>query len=308
MGQPDMSHDHDHGVRTNRTRLAIAFSITASILLAEIIGAIWTGSLALLVDAGHMLTDAGGLLMALIAANLTLRPASDRFTWGFRRAEVLAALAQAAILLAVGIYAFIEGLARLFDPPEVSSTGLLVFGIVGLAGNVAAIFVLSAGRGANLNMRAAFLEVINDALGSVAVIVSAIVIATTGWTQIDAIAAMVISALIIPRTLILLKESGSILLESTPKGLDLAEVRRHLLALPHVSEVHDLHASQIATGLPVLTAHVVVQPSCFRDGHAPEILGELQRCVAQHFDVNVEHSTFQIEPVAFRETEAQSHA
>ena len=302
-----MSHDHDHGASSNRTRLAIAFAITASILIAEVIGAILTGSLALLVDAGHMLTDAGGLLMALIAASLALRPASARYTWGFKRAEVLAALAQASILLAVGIYAFVEGVKRLFDPPDVSSTGLLVFGIIGLVGNVAAILILSAGRGANLNMRAAFLEVINDALGSVAVIVSAIVIAATGWTQIDAIAAMLISALIIPRTLLLLKESANILLESTPKGLDLDAVRGHILAMPHVVAVHDLHASQIATGLPILSAHVVIEPSCFRDGHAPEILGDLQGCVAKDFRVNVEHSTFQLEPAAHVTREAEIH-
>ena len=303
-----MSHDHDTAPTANRTRLAIAFGITASILIAEVIGAFFTGSLALLVDAGHMLTDAGGLLMALIAANLVLRPASDRFTWGFRRAEVLAALAQAAVLLAVGIYAFIEGVSRLFNPPEVSAAGLLIFGVIGLVGNVVAILILSSGRGSNLSMRAAFLEVINDALGSVAVIVSAIVIATTGWVQIDAIAAMLISALIVPRTLILLKETGGILLESTPRGLDLAEVRRHLLALPHVVEVHDLHATQIATGLPVLTAHVVVESGCFRDGHAPTILGDLQRCVAEHFPVNVEHSTFQLEPTTHGATESATHA
>lgn len=302
-----MSHEHDHAVSNNRTRLAIAFSITATILVAEVIGAIWTGSLALLVDAGHMLTDASGLLMALIAASWMLKPPTPRHTWGFKRAEVLAALAQASVLLAVGIYAFIEGVKRLFEPPDVSSTGLLVFGIVGLVGNIASIMVLTSGRSASLNMRAAFLEVINDALGSVAVIVSAIVIATTGWVQIDAVAAMLISALIIPRTLILLKESVSVLLESTPKGLDLGQVRAHILGMEHVVAVHDLHASQIATGLPVLSAHVVVQPECFRDGHAPAILGDLQQCVAEHFDVNVEHSTFQLEPVAHQATEAHPH-
>ncbi|GLU88055.1 MULTISPECIES: cation diffusion facilitator family transporter [Agromyces] len=302
-----MSHEHDHAVSNNRTRLAIAFSITATILVAEVIGAIWTGSLALLVDAGHMLTDASGLLMALIAASWMLKPPTPRHTWGFKRAEVLAALAQASVLLAVGIYAFIEGVKRLFEPPDVSSTGLLVFGIVGLVGNIASILVLTSGRSASLNMRAAFLEVINDALGSVAVIVSAIVIATTGWVQIDAVAAMLISALIIPRTLILLKESVSVLLESTPKGLDLGQVRAHILGMEHVVAVHDLHASQIATGLPVLSAHVVVQPECFRDGHAPAILGDLQQCVAEHFDVNVEHSTFQLEPVAHQATEAHPH-
>lgn len=286
----------------------MAFAITATILVAEVIGALWTGSLALLVDAGHMLTDAAGLLMALVAASLALRPPTPGRTWGFRRAEVLAAGAQATVLLAVGAYAFIEGVRRLSDPPEVSSTGLLIFGIVGLAGNLVSMWVLSAGRSANLNMRAAFLEVVNDALGSVAVIVSAIVIATTGWTRVDAVAGMLIAALIVPRAITVLREAGSILLESTPKGLDLAAVRAHLLDVPHVQEVHDLHASTIATGLPVLSAHVVLDDECFRDGHAAEMLGQLQECVAAHFEVSVDHSTFQLEPPGHAEREHAAHS
>lgn len=305
-----MTHEHAHapaGPATHRRRLAIAFGITASILVAEVIGALWTGSLALLVDAGHMLTDAGGLLMALIAASLTLRPATPERTWGWRRAEVLAAGAQATILLGVGLYAFVEGVRRLVDPPEVTSTGLLVFGVVGLVGNIASMVVLAGGRGASLNMRAAFLEVVNDALGSVAVIVSAVVIAATGWTRIDAVAGMLIAALIVPRALTILREAGHVLLESTPKGLDLAAVRRHILDVPHVQGVHDLHATQVATGLPVLTAHVVLDDSCFRDGHAPKILAHLQACVAEHFDVSVEHSTFQFEPETHSAAEHSIH-
>jgi cobalt-zinc-cadmium efflux system protein len=287
---------HTHGTHeTHRARLAIAFGITAVILVAEVIGAILTGSLALLVDAAHMLTDAGGLLMALVAASLTLRPPSSQYTWGLRRTEVLAAAAQAAILLAVGIYAFVEGIGRLSDPPEVSSTGLLIFGIIGLAGNVAAIAVLHSRRSANLNLRAAFLEVVVDALGSVAVIISAIVIAVTGWTGADAIAAMLISAFIVPRAILLLRETSHVLLEAAPRGLDLDEVREHILRVPHVISVHDLHASQIATGLPTLTAHVVVTEACFHDGHASTMLADLQACVADHFEVSIEHSTFQLE-------------
>ena len=302
------THDHAHAKPgTNRTRLAIAFGITATILIAEVIGAWWTNSLALLVDAGHMLTDASGLLMALIAASLTLRPPTPERTWGYRRAEVLAAGAQSAILLAVGIYAFIEGVRRLFDPAEVTAGGLLVFGIVGLVGNIVAMLVLGAGRAANLNMRAAFLEVVNDALGSVAVIISAIVISLTGWTRIDAIAGMLIAALIVPRAITILKEAGGILLESTPRGLKLDDVRRHILQVPHVIGVHDLHASTIATGLPVLTAHVVVDESCFTQGHVSQKLRDLQTCVAEHFDVSVEHSTFQIETPSHSALERSSH-
>ncbi|MEE1622730.1 cation diffusion facilitator family transporter [Zafaria sp. Z1313] len=298
---------HHHAPQSHRGRLAIAFAITATILVAEVIGALITGSLALLVDAAHMLTDAGGLLMALIAATLATRPTTSRRTWGYLRAEVLAAGAQAAVLLAVGVYVFSEGIQRLVSPPEISSSGLLLFGIIGLVGNIASMLVLSAGRGANLNMRAAFLEVVNDALGSVAVIVSAIVIATTGWERADALAGMLISVLIVPRTLKILREAGSILLETAPKGLDLEDVRAHILALPHVRGVHDLHASLIASGLPTLSAHVVVEDSCFSDGHAPQMLDELQRCVAEHFDVSVEHSTFQLEPSTHTDHEHATH-
>lgn len=299
-------HTHDHA-EANRTRLAIAFGITATVLVAEVVGVWWTGSLALLVDAAHMLTDTAGLGLALVAATLVLRPPTSRRTWGFRRAEVLAAAAQATVLLAVGIYALVEGVRRLTAPPEVSATGLLVFGVIGLLANLVAMAVLAAGRSANLNLRAAFLEVVNDALGSAAVIVSAVVIAATGWTQADAVAGMVIAALILPRTLMLLRESTSVLLESTPRGLDLDDVRTHLLAVPHVRAVHDLHASQIASGLPVLTAHVVIDDDCFRDGHAAALLGQLQSCVAEHFPVSVEHSTFQLEPAGHLPHEGHVH-
>lgn len=303
-----MSTNHDHAPQgTHRTKLAIAFGVTTAILVAEVIGAWWTNSLALLVDAGHMLTDASGLLMALIAASLALRPPTPERTWGYRRAEVLAAGAQSAVLLGVGVYAFIEGVRRLFEPPEVTAGGLLVFGIVGLVGNLVSMLVLNSGRGANLNMRAAFLEVVNDALGSVAVIISAIVIGLTGWNTIDALAGMLIAALIVPRAITILREAGGILLESTPQGLNLNDVRRHILEVPHVVAVHDLHASTIATGLPVLTAHVVVEAACFTDGHAPQMLADLQACVADHFDVSVEHSTFQLEPPTHNDSEYATH-
>jgi cobalt-zinc-cadmium efflux system protein len=302
-----MSHDHAPAGSSTK-RLAIALGITAVILVAEVIGAAVTDSLSLLVDAGHMLTDVGGLTAALVAASLIARPATSARTWGFRRAEVLAALGQSTVLLAVGIYAFVEGIQRLFDPPTVPSGSLLIFGIIGLAGNIASILVLTAARSDNLNLRAAFLEVVNDALGSVAVIISAIVILTTGWVQADAIAGMAISVLIIPRTVALLRETTSVLLESTPRGLNLDDVRSHMLELPHVQGIHDLHASQIATGLPILSAHVVVEQGCFEDGHAPRILDDLQTCVMEHFSVAIEHSTFQLEPETHAAHEHVEHA
>lgn len=294
--QPGSVDDFAEAARTHRTRLAVAFGITVTILLAEIVGTLWTGSLALLVDAGHMLTDAGGLAMALFASHLSTRAASDRRTWGFRRAEVLAASVQAAVLLGVGLFVIIEGIGRLTEPPDIPSTELLVFGIIGLVGNVASLLVLASSRSANFNLRAAFLEVVNDAVGSVAVIIAAIVIATTGWGGADSIAGLLIGVLIIPRAIKLLIETTNVLLEATPPGLDLADVRGHLLALPKVVEVHDLHASQIATGLPILTAHLIVTPDSFTDGSLPQLLDRVQGCVAEHFDVSVEHSTIQFEP------------
>jgi cobalt-zinc-cadmium efflux system protein len=276
--------------------LVIAFSITLSVFVIEVVGSVITGSLALLVDAAHMLTDVIGLAMAVTAAHLMNRAPSDRHTWGLRRAEVLAALAQAALLLGVGIFALVEGVRRLFAPPEIASGSLLLFGIIGLVANVASLLVLLSGRRKNLNMRAAFLEVTNDALGSVAVIISALLIAAFGWYRADAIAGILIALLIIPRTLILLRTSASVLLESTPPGLDLSEVRRHILELPGVVAVHDLHASQVSTDLPTLTAHVVVDEAALLEGGTGELLRSLQECVAEHFPIGIEHSTFQIEP------------
>jgi cobalt-zinc-cadmium efflux system protein len=306
-----MGHDHDLDTHLpggqHRKRLTVVLAITATVMVAEVVGAVLTGSLALLADAGHMLTDAAGLLMALLAAHLMTRPATSSRTWGLQRTETLAAAAQALLLLAVGVYVVAEGIRRLVEPPEIASGLMLVFGVVGLIGNVVAIAVLASSREANLNVRAAFLDVLNDALGSAAVIVAAIVIATTGWTQADAIVSLLIGALILPRTLILLRDAARVLLESTPAGLDLDAVRRHILEVPHVREVHDLHASQIATGMPILSAHVVLDDECFYDGHAPALLDKLQACVAEHFSVSVEHSTFQFEQSSHLTHETTGH-
>ncbi|WP_432563776.1 cation diffusion facilitator family transporter [Kineococcus sp. SYSU DK003] len=302
-------HGHGHGAaEQNRRRLAAALAVTATVLVAEAVGAVVSGSLALLADAGHVLTDVAGLSIALLAATLATRPPSARRTWGYRRAEVLAATLQAAALLAIGVFVLVEGVQRLLEPPEVHSGAMLVFGAVGLLGNLLALALLLRGGGErNVNVRAAILEVVNDALGSVAVLLAAAVIALTGWTRADAVVSLLIGVLIIPRTVKLLRETTAVLLESTPPGLDLEDVRRHLLEVPHVHAVHDLHASQITSGLPVLSAHVVLDDTCFRDGHAPEILDRLQSCVAEHFPVAVEHATFQLEPLGHAGHETSTH-
>jgi len=227
--------------------------------------------------------------------------------WGYRRVEVLAALAQATVLAGTGVYVVVEAIGRFRKPPEMPSTILVAFGVVGLVGNVVSILVLASDRRSNLNMRAAFLEVANDALGSMSVIVAAIVIATTGWQRADAVAGLFIAALILPRAFKLIREAGAILMETTPRGLDLDEVREHMTRLDHVLAVHDLHASTVATGLPVISAHVVVDDGCFQDGHAIDILDDLRTCVAEHFDVAIHHSTFQLETRSARQRETDTH-
>jgi cobalt-zinc-cadmium efflux system protein len=298
---------HEHGSAGAR-RLAVALAVTVAILLVEVVGGVLTGSLALVIDAGHVLTDAAGLGLALLAARLSEVPATSRRTWGLARAEVLAATAQAAVLLGVGLFVLVEAVQRLVAPPAVPAGPLLGFALVALAGDVIAVAVLAGERGTNLNLRAAFLEVVGDALGAVAVVLAALVIAWTGWTRADPVAALLIGVLIVPRAFRLLRETVDVLLESTPRGLDLDAVRAHLLELPHVREVHDLHATQVSSALPVLTAHVVIEAECFQDGHAPTVLDELQACVAVHFPVQVDHATFQLEPPGHAAHEAEFHS
>jgi len=291
-------HSHNHGAGASRGRLLIALCLSVTVLVAEIITALLTGSLALLADAGHMLTDVVGLVMALVAAHLSTRPATDRSTWGMRRAEVIGAALQAGMLAVVGVLVAFKAVHNLVEPPQVEASGMLVMGVIGLVANVIALLVLAGGHGDNLNMRAAFLEVLNDALGSVGVIIAAVIVAYTGWTRADAAVSLVIAALILPRAASLLRSAGHVLMGFTPKELDLAQVRTHMLGVDHVEEVHDLHAWTVASGMPVRTAHVVVRDECLRDGHTEEILDRLQGCVAEHFPVRIQHATLQIEPVS----------
>ncbi len=294
-------HAHDH-----RRPLGAVLAISTTILVVEVVGAVVSGSLALLADAGHMLTDVAGLTLALLAAVLAGRPATDARTWGYRRAEVLAAAAQAAVLLGVGGFVLVEAVRRLVEPPHVASGAMIVFGVVGLVGNAVSILLLARTAGGNLNTRAALLEVVNDALGAVAVLIAAVAIAVTGWRRADALASLAIGVMILPRTWRLLRETVDVLMEAAPKNVDLASVRSHILQVAHVHGVHDLHASVVASDLPVLTAHVVVDDSCFHDGHLPALLDQLQQCLAGHFDV--EHSTFQFEPLRHAEHEHPTHA
>jgi cobalt-zinc-cadmium efflux system protein len=291
------SGSHDHGAAvTDRRRLVIAIAITASVLVVEVVGALVSGSLALLADAGHMTSDLLGLGIALVARVVAARPATDRHTFGFQRGEVLGALVNGLILAVVGAYVAVQGVQRLLAPegPEVDGGVMLLAAGIGLVANVAALVVLRGGAGRSIGLRGAYLEVLGDAFGSVATIVAGVVIALTGFGRADAIASLVIAALIVPRAVVLLRDVVRVLTESTPVGTEPERIRAHLLETPGVTAVHDVHVWAITSGSPVFTAHVVVEQEVFREGRTGELLDRLAGCLDDHFDV--EHSTFQLEP------------
>jgi len=296
-----MGQGHAHGgtglqtaAGRHRHRLLAVLLISLVILVAQVAGGLLSGSLALLADAGHMLTDVAGLALALVAIGLAQRPPTLTRTWGLARAEVLAAGVNAVVLIAVGIWVLVEAVRRFADPPEVASGTMLVFGVIGLAGNALAMALLASAQRESLNIRGAFLEVLSDAVASIGVLVAALLVRYTPWDNADTVVAAGIAVFILPRAFRLLREAVQVLLEGTPRDVDLAEVRRHILEIPRVLDVHDLHASTVTSGLPVLSAHVVVDAGCFQDGHAPQVLDRLQHCLAADFDVL--HSTFQLEP------------
>ncbi|GAA1992100.1 cation diffusion facilitator family transporter [Microbacterium pumilum] len=302
---------HDHapaGIRgaSNRRLLAISLAITSVVMLVQVVGAFLSGSLALLADAAHMFTDAAALVIALIASIVAARPANDRRTFGYQRAEVFGALVNGVILIILSVWIAVEGVRRLLDPGEVVVAGglMLVVAIVGLVANAVAMWLLSAAQRRSINVRGAYLEVLGDFIGSGVVIVAAIVIVTTGWMPADAIASLFIAAMIIPRAIALLREVVSVLSESTPEGMHVDEIREHILSTPDVVDVHDVHVWQLTRGAPVFSAHVVVDGEAFSDGRSGAILGKLQGCLAEHFDV--EHSTFQLEPAGHIENEAHA--
>ncbi|MGA5127879.1 cation diffusion facilitator family transporter [Streptomyces pseudogriseolus] len=303
-------HGHAHGAPAGGTasaayrgRLRIALAITAFVMVVQIVGGLLADSLALVADSAHMATDALGLGMALLAIHFAGRPPSERRTFGLARAEILAALANCLLLLGVGGYVLYEAIQRFITPAATEGGLAMVFGAVGLAANLVSLSLLMRGQKESLNVRGAFLEVAADALGSVTVIVAALVIVTTGWTAADPVASLVIALMIVPRTLRLLRETLDVLLEAAPKGVDMTEVRAHILNTPGVEDVHDLHAWTITSGMPVLSAHVVVSADTLNAIGHEKMLHELQDCLGGHFDV--QHCTFQLEPSGHAEHEAR---
>jgi cobalt-zinc-cadmium efflux system protein len=290
-------HGHGHGAATDGRRLTVALVITAVVLVSGAIGAWITGSLSLLADLGHQVTDVAALVTAVVAARLAQRPPSARRTFGLGRSEVLGAAVNALALLAVTVWVAVEAVERLLadTPPEVPGFALLIFGAIGLVGNLVSLAVLSGGSG-SLNVRGAALHVLGDALGSVAVMVAAGVLLLTGWPYADVVASLVIVAILVPRTIALLSTTAHVLLEGTPPGMDVEEVRAALLAVPGVREVHDLHVWVISDRTPAASAHLVVEdgttPQCEGTGHS-SVLDRAAAALRDRF--GLEHSTLQIE-------------
>ncbi|HEV2074285.1 MAG TPA: cation diffusion facilitator family transporter [Thermomicrobiales bacterium] len=294
---PTISGEHHHGnaegspEHANRRPLAIALLITGLFLVVEIIGGLITGSLALLADAGHMATDVAALALSLFAIWLAQRPATPERSYGFARAEVLAALLNAATLVAISIYIFWEAFSRIGSPPEVDSGPMLVVAAAGLGANAVSAWVLMRGGGHkhNLNTRGAFLHVVGDMLGSVGAIVAALVMLATGWYLADPILSAGIGLLILWSSWQLLRESVEVLLEATPKGIDAMEVRAAMAQVEGVSGVHDLHIWTVTSGLIALSAHVEIAAG--RDWH--QLLDQCTLPLREHF--GIAHVTLQPE-------------
>lgn len=281
----------NHANTGNAKRLTIALCLTGTYLLAEVAGGIWTGSLALLSDAAHMLTDVMALVIALIAVRIGNKPADLRRTFGYRRFEILAAAFNAVVLFGVAIYILYEAAQRFKTPPDIESGWMMAIAAVGLVINIISLYVLQGGKDSSLNLKAAYLEVLSDMLGSVAVIIAGLIIRYTGWWQADPILAVMIGLWVLPRTWKLLVESTNILLEGVPESIEMQKLLDELKALPGVVDVHDMHVWAITSGENSLTVHLVVSayPS---DGVLRQQALEV---VKKH---NIEHANFQIETAA----------
>lgn len=299
---PSAHGAHRHSAAgASRGRLLIVLALVVGYLLVEVIGSLLTNSLALLADAGHMLTDAVGVGLALLAVKFATRSATASKSYGYYRLEILAAVANAVLLFGVAAFILFEAYQRFSEPPPVQSLPMLAIAAAGLVVNLISMRLLAAGAERSLNLRGAYLEVMGDFLGSVAVLVAGVLILTTGWTAADPIASVVIALLILPRTWTLLREAVDVLLQATPRGVDLDEVRSHLLRAEGVADAHDLHAWALTSGMNVVSAHVIVEPGA----DPARVLDEVCACLSDDFDM--EHSTIQLETTDRRRLEEASH-
>ncbi|MBA2751170.1 MAG: cation transporter [Actinobacteria bacterium] len=282
-------HGHAHGHSADRGRLTIALGLILALMAVEVVAGILASSLALLSDAAHMLTDAGAIGLALFAARLADRPASGGFTFGLKRAEILSAQANGVTLVALAAVILFEGVRRLLEPPEVEGGLVLAVALLGVVVNLVAVWVLSGAGRRSLNVEGAFQHVLTDLFAFLATAAAGAVILATGWGRADGVAALVVAALMLRSGWGLLRDSGRVLLEASPKDLDPGEIGRTLAAERHVVEVHDLHVWEVTSGMPSLSAHVTVRAGCDTQAHRRQ-LAELLR---ERF--GIVHTTLQVE-------------
>jgi cobalt-zinc-cadmium efflux system protein len=301
------AHHHHHPAARDRGAryVAIALVVVVLFMIGEIVAAVIANSVALLADAGHMLTDAGALALSFWAARLAVRPASGHWTFGLKRAEILSAAINGVALAVVGAAVAVGAIARLIHPADVHGWIVTIVALVGVVANLIATAVLARADRRSLNISGALAHLVTDLWAFAGTLVAGIVIITTGFHRADPIASLIVVGLMARASWQLLSASGRILLEAAPEHVDLQELRTHLMDVPEVTAVHDLHAWVVTSDLPAVSAHVVLKDGCFADGTAPQILDRLQACLAGHFDVA--HSTFQLEPASHVEHEEYQH-
>lgn len=307
-----MGHNHDHGaggVQTatggHRRRLLVVLGIYAAIILAQVIGATLTNSLALAAEAMHMAVDASGILIALIATVLATRAASAKRSYGLMRAEIVAVLVNCLLLFVLGGFILVEAVDRWFNPSDVAGGGVIAFAVVGLIGAATSLVILNRGAKESLNVKAAFLEVMSDGIGAAAIIISGILNVTLGWNRGDAIAAAAIGVIILPRAFMLLKQAINLIMQGVPAGIDLAEVERSIVDTEGVSEVHSLHVWGLTSGVSVMSAHIVPTPEATAAGDQPRTLDTLTGAMRERF--GIEHCTFQFEEPSHLDHEGAMH-
>jgi len=304
-----MGAGHGHGAAQSggsaagrhKGSLKWALALTGTFLVVEVIGGLWTGSLALLADAAHMATDVGGLFMALVAVRFAERPATAQMTFGYVRTEVFSALINAVVLLVVTVFVLREAYQRIFEPTEILGIPMLAVAVAGLVVNLISMRMLHAGSKESLNLKGAYFEVLADMLGSVGVILAALVIMLTGWTIADPIIGAAIGLFIVPRTWILLKGAMRILMEGAPPHVDTGLLRARLAGIEGVAGVHDLHAWTLTSGLDAMSCHLVVKDA----SRSRDVLVAAQAAMREDFGIT--HCTIQIEDAAFRATEGATH-
>jgi cobalt-zinc-cadmium efflux system protein len=298
-------HAHIVSAGSDRRYLMVALGLIVGFMVVEVIVAVLASSLALVADAGHMLADVGAIAGSIWALRLAQRPASNRWSFGLKRAEILAAAVNGVTLLVVAVLVLLEAIRRLIEPAAAKGLPIVVVAVVGVMVNIAAAWVLAKANRSSLNVEGAYQHIVTDLYGFIGTAIAGVVVLTTGWRRADPVASLVVVALVLRASWGLLQASGHVLLEGTPETVDLDEVRQHISELPEVVSVHDLHAWTLTSDLPALSAHVVVTDACLNDGSAARLLDHLQECLADHFDV--EHSTFQLEAATHADHELGTH-